>query len=213
MSSEEFTEEELANATDAILSGYDRGSSYYASDGDEERLDIVKEEARFIRLQQNRTNELNKLKEAVSMSEEKVREKVDPRIIKIKERLEAASSGDWPITYENDTGPNDEGFWEWLEVGPFKIDLSRHDKKENEEQRKNAELVSNCRQDMLYLLSSLEKDEELNQLKEAVRWLDFNFGCESCASIRYFCEVMLLSENEEIRGYAKTLLGVIEELK
>jgi hypothetical protein len=32
-------------------------------------------------------------------------------------------SEEWTIEYNNDTGPNDEGFWEWIEVGPFRIDF------------------------------------------------------------------------------------------
>jgi hypothetical protein len=31
--------------------------------------------------------------------------------------------GPWPIERQNDTGPNDEGFWEWLDVGPARVDL------------------------------------------------------------------------------------------
>jgi len=31
--------------------------------------------------------------------------------------------GPWTIERENDTGPNDEGFWEWFQVGPARVDI------------------------------------------------------------------------------------------
>lgn len=33
----------------------------------------------------------------------------------------------WRIEHENDVGPNDEGYWEWLQVGPARVDLPRND--------------------------------------------------------------------------------------
>jgi len=35
-------------------------------------------------------------------------------------------------SYSNDVGPNDDGFWEWFEAGPIKIDIADR----NQEQAK-----------------------------------------------------------------------------
>lgn len=44
-------------------------------------------------------------------------EKIASLTARFKELLSCWEPGDWPeISYENDTGPNDEGFWEWWEI-------------------------------------------------------------------------------------------------
>lgn len=47
----------------------------------------------------------------------------------------------WTVGYDNDTGPNDNGFWEWYQVGPCRIDIPR-DKEGADQARADAHLVA-----------------------------------------------------------------------
>lgn len=48
----------------------------------------------------------------------------------------------WLIVAENDVGSNDEGYWEWFQVGPARIDYSHRDKQNHDTARANAELIA-----------------------------------------------------------------------
>jgi len=46
----------------------------------------------------------------------------DKRKVMEREELKVhLTKGVWNIEYQNDVGPMDEGFWEWLEVGPAQV--------------------------------------------------------------------------------------------
>lgn len=47
----------------------------------------------------------------------------------------------WTKEYDNDTGPDDESFWEWIQVGPAKVSLPRHNLKAREQAEEDAELI------------------------------------------------------------------------
>jgi hypothetical protein len=48
----------------------------------------------------------------------------------------------WELKYDNDTGPDDDSFQEWIEVGPARIYLSRHILAERAEQVASANLIA-----------------------------------------------------------------------
>jgi hypothetical protein len=51
--------------------------------------------------------------------------------------------GPWTIELDNDTGPNDEGFWEWYQVGPARVDIHRKwGEEKDEEAEANAHLIA-----------------------------------------------------------------------
>jgi hypothetical protein len=70
--------------------------------------------------------------------------------------LAQATARPWMITEENDTGPNDEGYWEWLQAGPARVDILHRDAPE--EARANAALIVhavNCHEALLAALKEL----------------------------------------------------------
>ncbi len=59
----------------------------------------------------------------------------------------------WEIGYDNDVGPDDEGFWEWLTAGPARLDYTSG---KEEEAKANAEFIvraCNCHAELLEALS------------------------------------------------------------
>jgi hypothetical protein len=53
-----------------------------------------------------------------------------------------AAKWNWEVGYDNDTGPNDDYFVEFLCVGPAKIDLPRREGEEKREAVEAAHLMS-----------------------------------------------------------------------
>ena len=50
--------------------------------------------------------------------------------------------GPWKLESDNYTGSNDESFLEWVEAGPARVYLSRHNPTERAEQVANANLIA-----------------------------------------------------------------------
>lgn len=45
----------------------------------------------------------------------------EQQIAELKAAYEASTQGEWEVEYDNDTGPADDGFWEWYNVGPARV--------------------------------------------------------------------------------------------
>ncbi len=54
------------------------------------------------------------------------------------------SDAPWTIEYENDTGPDDEGFLEWYQVGPARIDIPAHDEEGRKRAKEAARLIQHA---------------------------------------------------------------------
>lgn len=90
-------------------------------------------------------------------------------IAAMRARCEAATPGPWVISYDNDTGPSDEGFWEWYQVGPVQVHTrapwqwqspDRRWKADNQSES-DADFVSAARTDLPKLLDELERARAL----------------------------------------------------
>jgi hypothetical protein len=84
----------------------------------------------------------------------------------IEARCEAATPGPWENSYANDTGPDDEGFWEWLVVDTAdgepvaKVDLSRFNKTVRKQEEHDAAFIAAARADIPRLLAAVREQSD-----------------------------------------------------
>lgn len=82
----------------------------------------------------------------------------------IEARVNAATPGPWNVIEENDVGPNDEGYWAWLEVGPAKVDMpTGGPEKEKKQAESDAEFIAHARADVPALIA------EVRRLQQPIR--------------------------------------------
>lgn len=83
----------------------------------------------------------------------------DSQLLDELQRLhEAATSGPWVVSQNNDVGPNDESFWEWIEAGPARFDHSRLDQ-ERDQASADASFVSKVHDALPRLLELARRAE------------------------------------------------------
>ena len=61
-----------------------------------------------------------------------------------------------------------------------------------------------------------EVEKELSELKKAVKWLDWSYGCEDCSGVEIHCEIWRDGKNEEVftperKRYAEMILKVLQQ--
>ncbi|HEY3493311.1 MAG TPA: hypothetical protein VGK73_01440 [Polyangiaceae bacterium] len=105
------------------------------------------------------------------------------------ERLhkEATPEGWDAVIEENDVGPDDEGYWEWFDVGPAQIHYSHHNPYERELAQTDALLISKMHGKLPALLESASFAERalelLRSMDQVAKETD---DCPCCATLRVY---------------------------
>ena len=120
------------------------------------------------------------------------------KINEIAARHAAATPGPHEIEYNNDTGPNDEGFWKWLSIGPYKIEGT------GDTDNVNAVFAAYAWSDIQYLLAALA-DAEYRAIAEqrADAAEERERACKLAQNFAYLVRMGMMTNDKTIEAATK----------